>query len=147
MEKIFEVVRIKQEVRESEHESAFYRIQSPEDVAKVAQREIADEDREVFFLACLNTKNEVVAIHRAHIGALNYSLVSLKDIFKTAILNNSNAIICFHNHPSGSLVPSEEDIEVTKKIKKAGDLLKIELLDHLIVSTQGFLSLKEKGYL
>ncbi len=105
MEKVFEVVRIKQEIRETEHPRAWYQIRSPEDVVEIARQEIADEDREIFFIACLNTKNKVIAIHRVHVGALNYSLVSVKDTYKTAILNNSASIICFHQHRRMSKLP------------------------------------------
>lgn len=148
MEKVFEVVSIKQEIRESEHPSAWYNVRSPEDVVDIARKEIANEDREIFFIACLNTKNRVIAIHRVHVGALDYSLVSVKDTYKTAILNNSASIICFHQHPSGITTPSQEDIQVTRRLKESGDILGISLLDHIIVSHTGeFTSLKEKGYL
>lgn len=148
MENIFEVVKIKQEIRESEHPSAWYSIKSPEDVAEIARKEIADEDREVFFLACLNTKNKVVAIHRVHVGALSSSLVNVRESYKAAILNNAASIICFHQHPSGDSKPSEEDKAVTRRLKEAGEILQIQLLDHIIISFTGeHTSLKEKGYL
>lgn len=148
METIFEVVRIKQEIKETEHPKAWYQVTSPDDVVEIAVKEIADEDREVFFIACLNTKSHVVAIHRVHVGALNYSLVSVQDTYKTAILNNSASIICFHQHPSGDTTPSQEDINVTRRLVEAGKILGITVLDHIIVSFTGeYTSLKEKGYL
>jgi|SRR5690625_1409861 len=148
MEKVFEVVRVKQEIRETEHPAAWYQIGSPEDVVDIARKEIAEEDREVFFVVCMNTKNRVIAIHRAHIGSLNASIVSVKDVYRTAILNNSMSIICFHQHPSGDTTPSREDIEVTKRLREGGQILGIELLDHIIVSFTGeYTSLKQEGYL
>lgn len=148
MENIFEVVRIKQEIRESEHPAAWYEIRSPEDAADIAIEEIADEDREVFFVACLNTKNKIVAIHRVHVGSLNASIVTPRETFKAAIMNNTAAIICFHQHPSGDTTPSHEDIQTTRRLTESGKILGIQLLDHIIVSHTGdFTSLKEKGYL
>ena len=108
---------------------------------------IGSEDREVLLVLCLNTKNDVVAIHRCHVGSLNSSIVHPREVFKSAILNNAASIIISHNHPSFNCSPSSEDIEVTKRIQEAGILLGIELLDHIIVTPSTFLSLKEKGYM
>lgn len=100
METIYEIQRIKQVVTEVEVQRKI--IRSPEDGVDLARGFIGDEDREVFFVVCLNTKNEVVAVHRAHVGSLNASIAHPREIFKAAILNNAASIICFHNHPSGS---------------------------------------------
>lgn len=148
MENIFEVVRIKQEIKETEHPSAWYKVSSPEDVVAIAEKEIADEDREVFFIACLNTKGKVVAIQRAHVGALAASIVNVRESFKSAIMNNASAILAFHQHPSGNSQPSEEDKHLTKRLSEAGKILDIPLLDHVIISFTGeHTSLKEKGFL
>lgn len=151
MEKtIFEVVRIKQEIRPLSDEFAekikLKPIGSPKDVIDLVVSLIGDSDRENFLIICLNTKNEVNAVHIAHIGSLNASIVSPREIYKSAILNNSNAIICAHNHPSYNLKPSSEDLDVTRRIAECGDILGIELLDHIIVNNKDGLSLKEKGY-
>lgn len=99
LEKVYEIVRIKQVVMESDFEKVTVR--SPEDVVPAIQKEIADEDREVFLVVCLNVKMEVVAIHRASVGSLNSTVVHPREIFKSAILNNSaSLIIVAHNHPS-----------------------------------------------
>src|SRR5436309_6117594 len=90
-----------------------YIVRSPEDGAKIASQFIGDDDREVFFVMCLNTKNRVVAVHRCHVGSLNASIVSPREVFKSAILNNSASIIVSHQHPSQNVEPSREDIEVT----------------------------------
>ena len=111
---IFEVVRIKQEIKESTEPFALYSIRSPEDAQKLAMAHIADEDREVFLVMMLNTKNQVVGLHRAHVGSLNASIVHPREVMKCAILNNAASIIVGHNHPSGDPTPSREDIEVTK---------------------------------
>lgn len=145
LEKVYEIVSIKQVVRESEFEVT--QITSPEDAVHAIQKEIGDEDREVFLVLCLNTKNHVVAIHRASIGGLNSAIVHPREVFKSAILNNSASIIVAHNHPSSNPSPSPEDIEVTKRLVEAGMILGIEVLDHVIVSSTQFVSLKEKGYM
>lgn len=146
MEKIFEIVRIKQEIKESNHKYAKYAITSPQAVIDIAMHEIAEDDREIFFVLCLNTKNEVVGFHRSHVGQLDASLVNVREVFKSAILNNSRSIICFHQHPSGNCRPSSQDEDITKKLVSAGKLLDIEVLDHIIVSFTGeYYSFKEKG--
>src|SRR5699024_10105905 len=117
--------------------AAWYEIRSPEDAADIAIEEIADEDREVFFVACLNTKNKIVAIHREHVGSLNASIVTHRETFKAAIMNNTAAIICFHQHPSGDTTASDEDIQTTRRVTESGKILGIELLDHIIVSHTG----------
>ncbi|MBA9029404.1 JAB domain-containing protein [Peribacillus huizhouensis] len=145
---IIEVVRIKQEIRESSEFSS-YRIVSPGDAQELAVSYIADEeDREVFLVMMLNTKNQVIGLHRASIGSLNASIVHPRDVLKSAVLNNAASIIVAHQHPSGDPTPSREDIEVTKRLAEAGKIIGIEVLDHVIVTHTGkHVSLKEKGYL
>jgi DNA repair protein RadC len=148
LESIFEVVRIRQEIREAKEVFAAYKITSPMDAEKLAASYIADEDREVFLVMMLNTKNEVIGLHRAHVGSLNASVVHPREVMKSAILNNAASIIVSHQHPSGDPTPSMEDIEVTRRIADAGKTLGIALLDHIIVTHKGnHISLKEKGYL
>lgn len=147
METIYEVVRIKQVIKEVEADEK-YIIRSPEDAAKVATLFIGDDDREVFFVMCLNTKNQVVAVHRCHVGTLNASLVNPREVFKSAILNNSNSIIVAHQHPSQDVSPSREDISVTKRLAECGKLLNIELLDSIIVNASAkYFSMKERGHI
>ena len=144
MEKIYEIQRIKQVVQEVE---ARYIIRCPEDAARVAAHFIGDDDREVFFVMCLNTKNEVVAVHRCHIGSLNASIVHPREVFKAAILNNAASIIVAHQHPSGDVTPSREDVEITKRLAEAGRILGIEVLDHLVINYKAeYTSLKERGF-
>ncbi|KOS62234.1 DNA repair protein RadC [Lysinibacillus sp. FJAT-14222] len=97
---------------------------------------------------CLNTKNNVIAVHRCHVGSLNASLVHPREVFKSAILNNASSVIVAHQHPSGDIAPSKEDINVTKRLAEAGKLLGIKVLDHLVVNSDtSFTSLKERGYI
>lgn len=96
---------------------------------------------------CLNTKNNVIAVHRCHIGSLNSSIVHPREVFKSAILNNAASVIVAHQHPSGDKTPSTEDMNVTKRLVEAGRLLRIEVLDHLVVNGDcKFTSLKEIGH-
>lgn len=149
MEKVREIVRIKQVLKRGGSKFNVKIIKSPYDAAEIATEVIGDEDREVLLVLVLNTKNEVVAIHRCHIGSLNSSIVHPREVMKAAILNNGASIIMAHNHPSYNVTPSREDIEITKRMKEAGIILGIELLDHLIVSDDksNFTSLREKGYI
>jgi DNA repair protein RadC len=147
MEKVYEIQRIKQVIQEVEGGEQ-YIVRSPEDGAKVAATFIGDEDREVFFVMCLNTKNRIVAVHRCHVGGLNASIVMPREVFKSAILNNCASIIVSHQHPSQDVTPSREDISVTDRLVEAGKILGIEVLDHLIVNANAdYYSLKEKGYI
>jgi DNA repair protein RadC len=147
METIYELVRIKQVIKEVEANEKFV-IRSPQDAADVAAQFIGDDDREVFFVMCLNTKNQVVAVHRCHVGGLNASIVMPREVFKSAILNNSASIIVSHQHPSQDVTPSREDIEVTSRLVECGKILGIEVLDHLIINTKAkYYSLKENARL
>jgi len=146
MKTFLEIQRIKQVVTEVEGEEPVI-VRSPDDAAKFISKYIADEDREVLFVACLNTKNRIVAVHRCHVGALSSSVAHPREIFKTAIVNNSASIIVAHNHPSTDPQASREDLDVTRRLKEAGNILGIELLDHLIIGDEKkYISLKEKGY-
>lgn len=150
METIYEVVKVKQIVKEGHLSHST--IRSPEDASDIAYQFIGDDANEILLVMCLNTKNKVVAVHRCFIGSLNSSIVHPRETFRTAILNNSASLIVAHNHPSGDPAPSKEDIHVTKRLVEAGKILGIELLDHVIIGEKNngnvnFVSLKEKGYL
>jgi DNA repair protein RadC len=122
-------------------------VRSPEDGYHLIRQFIGDMDREVLLLVCLDTKNQPTAINICHIGSLSSSIVHPREVMKTAILSNAASMIIAHNHPSGNASPSHEDIEVTKRMKEAGKIIGIDLLDHIIVGDEVFLSLKEKGYI
>ena len=147
METIFEVVKIKQVLRDVEVQQSM-NIRSPQDAADIAASFIGDEDREVFLVMCLNSKNQVNAVHRCHVGSINSSIVHPREVFKSAILNNSASIIVAHNHPSQDVIASREDIEVTRRLVKCGEMMGIEVLDHLVVNEKAkFYSMKEKGHM
>lgn len=95
---------------------------------------------------CLDTKNQPTNISTVHIGSLNASIVHPREVMKTAIPSNAASIICCHPHPSGEPTPSSEDIDVTERLAEVGKIIGIELLDHIILGEDKFISLKEKGY-
>ena len=130
-------------VKEEELDYGVERLTSPEDAAKVISKYIGDSDREVFVVVCLDIKNQLNSINTVSIGNLTSSICHPRETFKAAILSNAAAIIIGHNHPSGIPHPSKDDIEITKKLEKAGSILGIELLDHIITGDSSFYSLKE----
>ncbi|MCA0151348.1 DNA repair protein RadC [Rossellomorea vietnamensis] len=134
-------------VRESSLLYANRSIRSPDDAYELIKDFLEDRDREHFIVVSLNTKNQPVSINICHIGSLNASLVSPREVMKSAILSSAASIMVFHNHPSGDTSPSQEDISVTSRLKEAGRLMGIDLLDHLIIGDGKYLSLKEKGYI
>lgn len=123
------------------------KIGSPYDAYKAITEiaKVQEEAQEVFGIITLNIKSKIVAVHEISRGALNNSLVHPREVFKPAILHNAAAIICFHNHPSGDPEPSKEDIETTKRLVEAGKIMGIEILDHIIVGEDRYVSLKERG--
>jgi DNA repair protein RadC len=102
-------------------------------------------DKEHFAVFFLNTQNQIISREIISIGTLNTSLIHPRECFRTAITKNSAAVIFVHNHPGGSLEPSEEDLAVTKRLKDAGKLIGIEVLDHVIVTAESHKSLKEQN--
>nr|WP_204251450.1 DNA repair protein RadC [Exiguobacterium sp. N4-1P] len=148
MTKLVEITRIRQEVREPDVPLETTHITSPEDAFLVARRFIQDDDREVFLVILLNTKNRVIAVHRAHVGSINSSIIHPREIFKSAILNNATSLIVSHQHPSGDPKPSLEDIEVTERLQEVGRIIGIKLLDHIVVGAgDDYVSLKAQGLL
>ena len=123
------------------------KIGSPEEAynAITTITNVQEEAQEVFGILILNTKHKVVAVHEISRGTLSGSMVHPREVFKPAVLHNAAAIICFHNHPSGDPTPSREDVEITKRLVEAGKIMAIEVLDHLIVGDERYVSLKERG--
>lgn len=118
----------------------------PEDVARVA-RAVLPTDREGFAVLHLDSRHRVRSVELASVGSLNASIVHPREVFKAAILANAAAIIITHNHPSGETDPSNEDLTITERLVKAGELLGISVLDHVIVTAAAATSLRERGEL
>lgn len=119
-------------------------ISSPYDAFKLIKNFLINSDREKFVVACLDTKNQPVNISVVSIGSVNSSIVHPREVFKVAMLSNASKIICFHNHPSGNLKCSKEDENITNRLKECGEILGIELVDHIIVGDNDtYFSFKE----
>ena len=120
-------------------------IQSPEDAATMLLYEMGALEQEHLRVLLLDTRNRVLRTMEVYRGSLNSSTIRIGEIFRDAIRANSAAIIIAHNHPSGDPTPSPEDVRVTKALVEAGELLDIEVLDHLIIGKNCYVSLKSKG--
>jgi DNA repair protein RadC len=120
-------------------------IHSPADAAALVQYEMAGLNQENLWVINLDTRNHMLNIEKIYVGSLNSSMVRVGELFKPAIQRNAASIIVVHNHPSGDPTPSPEDIALTKSILQAGKLLDIELLDHLVIGQNKFVSMKERG--
>ncbi|MBI4744930.1 MAG: DNA repair protein RadC [Actinobacteria bacterium] len=122
-------------------------ISSPEDAVNILIPDMIYLDKEYFKAIILNTKNEIIKICDISIGSLNSSIVHPRELFKMAMKHNGASVIVAHNHPSGNSTPSPEDINLTKRLSKAGEILGIELIDHIILGKGNFVSLKEENLL
>lgn len=134
-----------QMIREKEVEVHSKKISSPKDAAKICKQVLENEDRENLIVLALDTKNNVNAINVVSIGSLNSSIVHPREVFKPLILANACSFIISHNHPSGNTTPSSEDINITKRLKECSKFMGIDLLDHIIIGNNEYISLKEEG--
>lgn len=125
--------------------TAYRRVElnDPEKVYQLVKAKLKDYSKEHFYLIALDSRN--CAIHEVSIGTLNASLVHPREAFSEAIKAKAAAVIFAHNHPSGDPEPSEDDLTITKRLVESGKILGIEVLDHIIVTKDSFLSFKEKG--
>lgn len=112
-------------------------VQSPDAAMEVVQEFVQDFDRETLGVICVDNSGNVLNVHFCAVGALNRCIFDPKQIFKAALLSNAASVLVFHNHPSGSLTPSKEDINSTKRLKEACILMDINFLDHIIIGSNG----------
>jgi len=118
-------------------------ITSPRDSAAALVALLQDEPTEVFAILCLTTKYRVIAYHEVSRGTLDSTLVHPREVFKAALLANAAAIIVCHNHPSGDPTPTADDVEVTRRLAATGQVVGIEVLDHIVVGDGRYYSFKE----
>ena len=137
-----DIVSIKM-VREGSTKYENRKIETPFDAYVLLKNFLEDSDREKLLVVCLDTKNQPINICTVSVATLNTTLVHPREVFKTAILSNSNQIMLAHNHPSGISAPSNEDKAMTSRIKDAGVILGIELIDHIIIGSNEYFSFKE----
>ncbi len=123
-------------------------LKAPRDAARIFVTLLRDEVVEVGGLLCLSTRHHVIAYHELSRGTVDATIMHPRDIFKIALLANASAVILGHNHPSGDVTPSPDDVALTKRISSCGELMSIQLADHVIVSGDGtYFSFKESGRL
>ncbi|MCA9869972.1 MAG: DNA repair protein RadC, partial [Anaerolineae bacterium] len=120
-------------------------MRSPADAANLLMAEMSLLPQEHLRTVLLDTRNRVLSIPTIYVGSLNTAQVRVGEMFREAIRANCAGMIVVHNHPSGDPTPSPEDVQVTRMIVEAGSLLNIDVLDHLIIGRQRFVSLKERG--
>jgi DNA repair protein RadC len=122
-----------------------YTIRNPGDAAELLMEDLRYLDKEHFVCLFLNTKNHVIGRETISMGSLNATVVHPREVFRSAIQRSSASILCAHNHPSGDPTPSHEDIELTQRLMEAGEIIGIDVLDHLVIGDGTFLSMKERG--
>lgn len=116
------------------------KITSPSDIAEIFIPLFRDEVKEKFIVVCLNSANKIIRYEVVSVGSLNSSIVHSREVFRVAIENNSANVILLHNHPSGNEKPSQEDINVTRRLVEAGKILEINVFDHIIVAGNKYTS-------
>jgi DNA repair protein RadC len=121
-------------------------VRTPQEAARLVLDEMSHLDREQFRVMNLNTRSQVLAVDIVSIGSLSSSPVHPREVFKMSLKRSAASVILFHNHPSGDTKPSEADVNVTLRLREAGKILGIEVLDHLIIGYNTFLSMKENGF-
>ena len=113
------------------------------DAAEFAKPLFENADKEYLVVCCLDGKLQPISMEVVAVGMVNQCLVGMREVFKNAILSNAVSIIAFHNHPSGNSRPSSSDFDISKKLRKAGELLDIEVLDHIVLGDEVFHSIAD----
>ncbi|QAT43062.1 RadC family protein [Aminipila luticellarii] len=120
-------------------------VNNPEVIADLFMEKMRYYKKEFFNVVILNTKGEVIAVENVAIGDLNCTIIHPREIFCKAVRKSASAVIFVHNHPSGNPAPSREDIDITQRLVKAGEILGIKVLDHIIIGDGTFLSFRNKN--
>lgn len=124
------------------------RMKTPGEAAAVLVPILRREIVEVCGILCLSTKQDLLAYHELSRGTLNTTVVHARDVFRTALLAHAASVVVAHNHPSGDVMPSPDDLVLTQRLKNAGEIVGIELVDHMIVAADGrWFSFRESGRL
>jgi DNA repair protein RadC len=127
------------------HPYANLEVENPKDLASVLIKFLKKTDREVFLTINLSGINEINSINIVSVGCLTHTIVEPREVFKAAILANAFRIVIAHSHPSGTPYPSQEDIDMTRKLIQCGEILDIKIMDHIIIAGKQYLSFAEKG--
>jgi DNA repair protein RadC len=129
------------------HQNSIHTVNSADHVWKLLRSEMTCLKQEEFRVLVLNNKNHLIKKCTVSVGTLSEAIIHPREVYREAIRESGSAIIVAHNHPSGVLVPSAQDIDATRRIKHAGEIIGIEMLDHIIIGHNAYLSLRESGYL
>lgn len=146
METVYEIVKVKQEICAMERFVPL-NTTSSYTIATWLQNEIGLDTQENLVLLCLDMRNNLTSYSVVHRGTINQTFVEPKNLFQRALLSNASRILIAHNHPSGNPKPSLADNQVTERLVRAGKLMSIELLDHIIVGSDDYYSYREEGKL
>ncbi len=120
-------------------------VKSPQDVIKSVKSQLKSKKKEHFLMLSLDTRNHLIRTHKISIGSLDSSIVHPREVFKEAISDSASSVIFVHNHPSGDPTPSKDDIALTRRLAEVGDIMGIEVLDHIIICDRDHLSMKAKN--
>ena len=120
-------------------------VKTPEDVENLVRTKLKGKKKEYFLVLSLDTRGKLIKTSEVSVGSLDSSIVHPREVFKEALTASAASVIFVHNHPSGDPEPSEDDIKLTKRLADAGDILGIDVLDHVIVADHDFRSLKREG--
>lgn len=140
---VFETLKVSEEI--TRYISPLKRFTSPDQIFETFYF-LNHETKEYFISLILDGKNRIVATEIVSVGSLNQSIVHPREVFKTALLSSAAAIVLIHNHPTGDPTPSREDLEITRRLREAGDLLGVKVLDHIIIG-ETYLSFVSQGYI
>ena len=120
-------------------------IRNPADLAAYLGPELADLAQEQLRVVLLDTRNRVIGVELVYQGGINATSIRIADCFREAVAKGAAAVVLMHNHPSGDPSPSPQDVRLTQEVARVGELLGIELLDHVVIGRQGHVSLREQG--
>jgi len=120
-------------------------LKTPENVAELLRGGLKGKKREHFMVILLDTRSRLIKVSQISVGSLDSSIVHPREVFKEAISASAASVILVHNHPSGDNNPSEDDIKLTKRLADTGELMGIEVMDHIIITDNSYISLKREG--
>jgi DNA repair protein RadC len=120
-------------------------VKTPEDVAGLVQGRLKGKKKEYFLALLLDTRNQLIRVAEISVGSLDSSIVHPREVFKEALSASAASVIFVHNHPSGDTEASEDDIQLTKRLAEAGEIMGIDVLDHIIVGSNSYVSMKREG--
>ena len=122
-------------------------VKTPEEVVSLVKGKLKDKKKEHFQVLLLDTRSQLINIAEISVGSLDTSIVHPREVFKEAISASAASVLFVHNHPSGDPTPSEDDIKLTERLTKAGEIVGIDVLDHIIIGNTEYVSLKREGIL